>query len=366
MYIKNIYYAKGRQPLDDCRIFFNCYTELVMSILITGGLGYIGSHTTVELISEGYDVVVLDNLSNSKVNVVEKIKEITNSDLIFYKGDVQDRELLKRIFTEKNIDTVIHFAALKSVGDSIKDPIKYYVNNVVSTLTLIDVMKDSNVKNLIFSSSATIYGKPESLPLTEDSRVGSNITNPYGQTKYMIEQILKDLVANDDGFKITILRYFNPIGAHDTGLIGEDNSTNIPSNLMPYLTGVASGKFEKLNIFGEDYDTPDGSAIRDYIHVVDLAKGHTSALKKPFNNEGSDLRIYNLGTGRGVSVFELVNTFEKATGIKIKYEVKERRQGDVPSCYADVSKAEKELNWKATKTTEDACIDAWRWENNNI
>lgn len=337
-----------------------------MSILITGGLGYIGSHTAVELLSQGYEVVVLDNLSNSSVGVVEKIKEITNSNFVFYKGDVQDKDLLRRIFTENKIESVIHFAALKSVEDSIKNPIKYYLNNVVATLSLIEVMKEVGVKNLIFSSSATVYGKPESLPLFETSSVGLNITNPYGQTKYIIEQVLKDLVNADDGFKITILRYFNPIGAHESGLIGEDNFTNTPSNLMPYLTGVASGRFEKLNIFGDDYDTPDGSAVRDYIHVVDLAKGHISALKKSLENEAGSLSIYNLGTGKGTSVFELVNAFEKSTGVKVKYEIKERRAGDVDSCYADVSKAEKELNWKASKSIEDGCVDAWRWESNNI
>jgi UDP-glucose 4-epimerase len=337
-----------------------------MSILITGGLGYIGSHTVVELISEGYEVVVLDNLSNSSEGVVEKIKEITNSDFVFYKGDVQDKDLLRNIFKENKVDSVIHFAALKSVEDSIKNPIKYYVNNVVATLSLVEVMKELNVKNLIFSSSATVYGKPESLPLFETNSVGLNITNPYGQTKYIIEQMLKDLVNSGDGFNITILRYFNPIGAHESGLIGEDNFTNTPSNLMPYLTGVASGRFEKLNIFGDDYETPDGSAIRDYIHVVDLAKGHISALKKSLENETTALSIYNLGTGKGTSVLELVNAFEKSTGVKVKYEIKERRPGDIASCYADVSKAEKELNWKALKTIEDGCVDAWRWESGNL
>ncbi len=337
-----------------------------MSILITGGLGYIGSHTAVELINEGYEVVVLDNLSNSSEGVVEKIKEITNCDFVFYKGDVQDKDLLRKIFTENKIESVIHFAGLKSVEDSIKDPIKYYLNNVVATLSLFEVMKEVGVKNLIFSSSATVYGKPESLPLFETSIVGSNITNPYGQTKYIIEQVLKDLVNSDDGFKITILRYFNPIGAHESGVIGEDNFTNTSSNLMPHLTGVASGRFEKLNIFGDDFDTPDGSAIRDYIHVVDLAKGHISALKNSLENKSDTLSIYNLGTGKGTSVLELVNAFEKSTGVKVKCEIKGRRSGDIASCYADVSKAEKELNWKALKSIEDACVDAWRWESKNL
>jgi UDP-glucose 4-epimerase len=336
-----------------------------MSILITGGSGYIGSHTAVELINSGYKVIILDNLSNSSENTVENIKKITNSDFTFYKGDVQDKELLKKIFSENKVDSVMHFAAFKSVADSIKDPINYYSNNVGSLINLIKIMHDCSVKNLIFSSSATVYGTPESLPIFEDDKTGLNITNPYGRTKFISEQMLFDVAQAYDDFKITILRYFNPIGAHESGLIGEDNSINKPTNIMPLISGVASGKFDSLKVFGDDYDTPDGSAIRDYVHVVDLAKGHVSALNHLIKSH-KNLNIYNLGTGKGTSVFDLINAFEKTNGVKIKYEIVKRREEDVASCYADVTKSEKELGWKAEKNIEDACQDIWKWENQSL
>ena len=327
-----------------------------MKILVTGGLGYIGSHTCVSLLDEGYDVVVLDNLSNSKIEVKDKIKKITNKDITFYKGDMIDEDLLNDIFDKESIDAVIDFAAYKSVGESVDKPINYYINNVSTVLVLLKVMKKYNCKKLIFSSSATVYGDPEVVPITEDAKVGGT-TNPYGTSKLFVEQILKDLYISDSDWSITILRYFNPIGAHPSGLIGEDPN-DIPANLMPYIAKVAIGELDHLNVFGNDYDTKDGTGVRDYIHVVDLANGHVNALT---NINKSGLYIYNLGTGSGYSVLEIVDTFEKVNNIKIKKEIAPRRKGDIATCYADNSKAVKEINFKCEKNLEDMCRDAYNF-----
>lgn len=331
-----------------------------MNILITGGAGYIGSHTIIELINNGDTVVVVDNLSNSSREALARVEKITGFKIPFYEIDVRDSAELDKVFVENNIEAVIHFAGLKAVGESVKKPLEYYSNNIDSTLVLLDVMKKHNVKKIIFSSSATVYGDPSELPLTENAKVGIGITNPYGRTKYMIEQILQDLSKSDENFQITILRYFNPIGAHESGLIGEDPN-DIPNNLMPYIAQVAVGKLEKVNVFGNDYDTPDGTGVRDYIHVVDLAKGHVAALRhiKP----GAE--IYNLGAGKGVSVLELIAAFSKAAGKEITYTIVARREGDIASCYASADKAERELGWVATKTIDEACADSWRWQSNN-
>lgn len=327
------------------------------TILVTGGAGYIGSHTVVDLLENNYNVVIIDNFSNSKPKVLENIKKITNKDFKFYEGDVQDKKLLEKIFTENKIEGVIHFAALKAVGESVEKPLEYYHNNLFSTITLLEVMKKYNSKNFIFSSSATVYGVPKSLPLKEDAPL--SVSNPYGATKLMIEDILKDLYVSDNSWNIVILRYFNPVGCHSSHLIGEDPN-GIPNNLMPYIVKVATGKLEQLSIFGDDYDTVDGTGVRDYIHVVDLALGHVAAIKKLHENSG--LVIYNLGTGKGTSVLELVHAFEEANHVTIKYKIVERRLGDIAECYADCSKASRELNWKATKTIIDACRDSWRWQ----
>lgn len=331
-----------------------------MNILITGGAGYIGSHTIIELINNGHTVVVVDNLSNSSRESLNLVEKITNSSIPFYELDVRDTDGLDKVFTENTIDAVIHFAGLKAVGESVKKPLEYYSNNIDSTLVLLAVMKQHGVKKIVFSSSATVYGDPIELPLSETSRVGVGITNPYGQTKFMIEQILTDLAKADDTFQITILRYFNPIGAHVSGLIGEDPN-DIPNNLMPYIAQVAVGKLESVNVFGNDYDTPDGTGVRDYIHVVDLATGHVAALQhiKPGVN------IYNLGTGKGTSVLQLIAAFSKACGKELPYQITDRRPGDTASCYATAEKAERELGWKATKTIDDACADSWRWQSGN-
>lgn len=329
------------------------------TILVTGGTGYIGSHTAVELVAAGYDVVIADNLSNSKISVIERLKQITGKELLFEQIDFCDKTAVSSLFDKYEFDAVIHFAGLKAVGESVAKPLEYYRNNIDSTLTLCEVMREHEVKNLIFSSSATVYGTPAELPLHETSQVGIGITNPYGQTKYMLEQILIDLKTSDSNWNITLLRYFNPIGAHESGLIGEDPN-GIPNNLPPYIQQVAVGKLDKLKVFGGDYDTPDGTGIRDYIHVVDLARGHVAALKKLNNQE--DMGIYNLGTGQGVSVLELVQAFEKAVGKPIPYEIIERRPGDVASCYASADKAKEMLGWQTEKTLEDACADAWRWQ----
>lgn len=333
-----------------------------MKILVTGGAGYIGSHTCVELLNNNYEVVVLDNFSNSKKEVIDKIKKITNKDLKLYEGNMLNEDILTKIFEENNIDCVIDFAAYKAVGESVQKPVEYYINNVSSVLTLLTVMKKFNCKSLVFSSSATVYGNPEIIPITEECRIGGT-TNPYGTSKLFVEQILKDLYNSDNEWNICILRYFNPIGAHESGLIGEEPN-GIPANLVPYISKVASGKLECLSIFGNDYDTKDGTGVRDYIHVVDLALGHLKAVEK-LNKERNGLYIYNLGTGIGYSVLDLVNTFEKVNNIKIKYKIAPRRSGDIAICYSDPSKAKRELNFEATKALEDMLKDAWNYEKEN-
>ncbi len=327
-----------------------------MNILVTGGLGFIGSHTVVELLNEGDNVVIVDNLYNSKEDVLDKIKAITGKEAKFYKYDVTDREKVQEIFKENSIDAVIHFAGYKAVGESVKEPLMYYSNNLISTITLLETMKEYNVKRFIFSSSATVYGEAGTTVYSEDLGRGKT-TNPYGTTKAMIEEILEDLYKSDNSWNITILRYFNPVGAHESGLIGE-SPNGIPNNLMPYVMKVASGDLEILNIFGNDYPTRDGTGVRDFIHVVDLAKGHVKALQ----NAPDGLSIYNLGAGRGISVLELVTTFEKVNGIKVPYRIAERRAGDLPEYYADSSKALRDLGWKTEKTVEDICKDSWNFQ----
>lgn len=330
------------------------------TILVTGGAGYIGSHTVVELLEAGYDVVVVDNLSNSSPTAIERVEAITGHTVDFREFDLREQDKLDALFSRTDIDAVIHFAGLKAVGESVEKPLLYYQNNLLSTLALLEAMQKHNVKKLIFSSSATVYGTPEKLPLTETSPVGIGITNPYGWTKYMIERILEGVAVADHSFEITILRYFNPIGSHPSGLIGEDPN-GIPNNLLPYISQTAIGKREKLTVNGDDYDTADGTCVRDYIHVVDLARGHLAAL----THMRSGCEIYNLGTGKGSSVYEALHAFEKACGHKIPYTVGPRRAGDIASCYADPSKAERELGWKTSKTIEDACKDAWNWQSRN-
>ena len=329
-----------------------------MKVLVTGGLGYIGSHTCVELLQENDEVVVLDNLSNSKEEVKDKIKQITGKEVKFYRGDMIDEQLLDKIFTEENIDAVIDFAAYKAVGESVQKPIEYYTNNVSTVLVLLKEMKKHNVKKIVFSSSATVYGDPERVPIKETDKIGGT-TNPYGTSKLFVEQILKDLYKSDNTWDIAILRYFNPIGAHESGLIGEEPN-GIPANLMPYIAKVASGELECLSVFGNDYPTKDGTGVRDYIHVVDLAKGHIKALEK-LEKEQQGLYIYNLGTGVGYSVLDLVNTFEKVNHVKVNYKIADRRPGDIAECYADPTKAKEELGWEATKTIEDMCRDAYNF-----
>lgn len=327
-----------------------------MKILVTGGCGYIGSHTCVELLNEGYEVVIVDNFSNSKKDVLDKIKEITHKNFKFYQGDVCDKDLMEKIFSNEKIDAVIHFAGYKAVGESVKKPLMYYRNNIDSTLTLCEVMSEHNVKKLVFSSSATVYGSPKSLPIKEDFPLST--TNPYGSTKLMIEGILKDLYISDNEWSIAVLRYFNPIGAHESGLIGE-NPNDIPNNLMPYIVKVATGELECLSIFGNDYDTKDGTGVRDYIHVVDLSKGHLKAIEKIENETGID--YYNLGTGNGYSVLEIVNNFSKVNNVKVNYKITERRPGDIAECYADPSYAKEKLGWTATKGIEEMCRDAYNF-----
>lgn len=327
-------------------------------ILVTGGLGYIGSHTVLELLKKDYEVVVIDNLSNSKESVKKDIEKLANKKFEFIKGDVRDKELVEKIFVENKIDSVIHFAGLKAVGESVSKPIEYYDNNIGSTIVLLEVMKKYDCKKIVFSSSATVYGTPEVLPLTEDMKVGGT-TNPYGTSKLMIEKILKDLYISDSSWEVTILRYFNPIGGEETGTLGEDPN-DIPNNLMPYVVRVAIGKYECLSIFGDDYDTVDGTGVRDYIHVVDLVIGHIKAIE----HSKRGVNIYNLGTGKGTSVLELVNTFEKTTGQKVKYKIVERRPGDIAECFADCSKAEKYLNWKTKYNIEDMCRDSYKFIEN--
>ncbi len=332
-------------------------------ILVTGGAGYIGSHTCVELLNAGYELVIIDNFSNSKPEVLENIKKITGKDFIFYEMDYLNREKLEKVFEENEIGSVINFAGFKAVGESVIKPIEYYINNVSGALILLDTMKKYGVKKFVFSSSATVYGDPEVVPITEESKIGGT-TNPYGTSKYMIELMLKDLYKADPSWSIVILRYFNPVGAHESGLIGE-NPKGIPNNLMPYVAQVAAGKLKELSVFGNDYDTKDGTGVRDYIHVVDLAIGHVKAIEK-LNKESEGLYIYNLGTGIGYSVLDMINAFQKANNIKVPYKITERRSGDIATCFANPKKAEEELGFKATKTLEDMCRDTWNFQKNLI
>lgn len=325
------------------------------TILVTGGAGYIGSHTLIELIANNFNVVVIDNLVNSSAESLRRVEAIAGSEIPFVQADVRDRAALDEIFTTYTIDAVIHFAGLKAVGESVAKPLEYYDNNLSSTLVLLNAMRRHSVKQLVFSSSATVYGTPSDLPLRETSPIGAGLTNPYGKTKYMIEEILRDYCAAHPDFEAAILRYFNPIGAHESGRIGEDPN-GIPNNLLPYVAQVAVGKLEKVGVFGNDYDTPDGTGVRDYIHVVDLARGHVAALQHMLPGAN----VYNLGTGRGVSVLEIIKAFSQACGRDLPYEIKPRRAGDIAACYADCSKAECELGWRAELSIEDACRDSWR------
>lgn len=327
-----------------------------MKILLTGGIGYIGSHTLVELLENNYEVVVIDNFFNSKKEVIENVKKITNKDFKFYEGNVCDKSILRKIFKENKIDAVIHFAGYKAVGESVKKPLMYYRNNLDSTLSLLEIMDEFNCKNLVFSSSATVYGKPETLPIKESSPLSA--TNPYGETKLVIETILKDLYKSDNEWNIVILRYFNPVGAHKSGLIGE-NPNGIPNNLMPYIVKVATKEYDHLNIFGNDYKTVDGTGVRDYIHVVDLAQGHVKAIE--YINKNCGLDVINLGTGKGYSVLEMVKAFEEANDINVPYEIQERRPGDIDACYADVSYANEKLGFVAHKDLKDMCKDAYNY-----
>ncbi len=329
-----------------------------MAILLPGGAGYIGSHTAVELLNEGKEIVIIDNFSNSKPEVLDKIKQITGKDFKFYEMDYSNKEELNKVFTENKIDAVLNFAGYKAVGESVKKPIEYYMNNISGALVLLDVMRAHNCKKFIFSSSATVYGDPATVPITEEFPTGGT-TNPYGTTKLFIEQILKDIYNSDNSWDICILRYFNPVGAHESGLIGEEPQ-GIPNNLMPYVARVAAGILPELSVFGNDYDTPDGTGVRDYIHVVDLAKGHVKALEK-LDKEHEGLFIYNLGTGTGYSVLDMVKAFEKATGKEVKYKIAPRRPGDIAKCYADPAKAKIELGWVAEKNLDDMCKDSWHY-----
>ncbi len=331
-----------------------------MSILVTGGAGFIGSHTCVELLEQGYDVVVVDNLCNSSKESLERVRQITGKDITFYQVDLLDRIALREVFEKEKIDSVIHFAGLKAVGESVAKPMEYYWNNITGTLVLCDEMRNHGVKNIVFSSSATVYGNPATVPIREDFPL--SVTNPYGRTKLMLEDILRDIYHADPQWNIIILRYFNPIGAHESGLIGEDPK-GLPNNLAPYITKVAAGKLEVLGVFGNDYDTPDGTGVRDYIHVVDLAQGHVKAIERLQQKPG--ICTYNLGTGKGYSVLDLVKEFSKVIGREIPYEIKPRRPGDIATCYADPSLAHKEMGWTASRGLEEMCVDAWRWQKNN-
>ncbi|MDA3978332.1 UDP-glucose 4-epimerase GalE [Gallibacterium sp. AGMB14963] len=332
-----------------------------MAVLVTGGAGYIGSHTVVELLNANKEVIVLDNLCNSSAKSLDRVKQITGKSVTFYQGDVLDRALLKRIFAEHKIESVIHFAGLKAVGESVTKPIEYYRNNVEGSLTLLDEMRQAGVFNFVFSSSATVYGDPEIIPITESCKVGGT-TNPYGTSKFMVERIIMDVVKAIPQFSMTILRYFNPVGAHESGLIGEDPN-GIPNNLLPYISQVAIGKLQQLSVFGSDYPTHDGTGVRDYIHVVDLAIGHLKALDRHENDAG--LHIYNLGTGTGYSVLDMVHAFEKVNNIKIPYRLTDRRPGDIATCYSDPSLALKELGWKTERGLEQMMKDTWNWQKNN-
>ena len=331
-----------------------------MAILVTGGAGYIGSHTTVELLAAGHEVIILDDFSNSSPKVLDRLKTITGKNIAFYEGSILNKPFLNKIFKENNIEAIIHFAAFKAVGESVKDPLKYYHNNITGTISLLEVMAENKVKNIVFSSSATVYGMNNISPLTED--MPTSATNPYGYTKVMMEQILNDVAFADKEWSVTNLRYFNPIGAHESGLIGEAPN-GVPNNIMPYITQVAVGKLQELSIFGDDYDTPDGTGVRDYIHVVDLAKGHVLALKDNLATTGS--HVYNLGAGKGYSVLDLVKTFEKENGVTIPYTIKPRRAGDIATCYANSNKAKEVLGWTVQKTLADMVRDSWRWQSQN-
>lgn len=332
-----------------------------MSILVTGGAGYIGSHTCVELLNAGYEVVVIDNLYNSSAEALRRVEQITKKAVKFYEGDLLNRADVEKVFEQESIDSVIHFAGLKAVGESVEKPLEYYYNNITGTLILCDVMRQHECKSIVFSSSATVYGDPAFVPITEECPKGK-ITNPYGQTKRMLEQILTDLYVGDHEWKVILLRYFNPVGAHKSGLIGEDPK-GIPNNLVPYIAQVAVGKREKLGVFGNDYPTPDGTGVRDYIHVADLAAGHVKAIEKLNSLEG--VEVYNLGTGRGYSVLEVLHAYEKVCKKTLPYEIKARRPGDISTCYADSSKAERELGWKARYGIEEMCEDSYRWQSMN-
>lgn len=332
-----------------------------MKILVTGGAGYIGSHTCVELLNAGYDVIVVDNLYNSNEKAIERIETITNKKVKFYKEDILDKEAMNTIFDENKIDAVIHFAGLKAVGESVQKPVEYYTVNIGGTLNLVDVMRKHNVKNIIFSSSATVYGEPAQIPITEECPKGT-CTNPYGWTKWMLEQILSDVHTSDPEWNVILLRYFNPIGAHESGLIGEDPK-GIPNNLLPYVAQVAIGKLKCVGVFGNDYNTPDGTGVRDYIHVVDLAKGHVKALDKI--NQKAGLKVYNLGTGKGYSVLDVIKAFSKACGHDIPYEIKPRRAGDIAECYSKCDLAKEELGWSAQYDLDDMCASSWKWQSQN-
>jgi len=331
-----------------------------MNILLTGGAGYIGSHTCVALLENGYNVIVVDNLCNSDATSLDRVQKITGKQISFYQTDLRDKAGVNEIFTNHSIDAVIHFAGLKSVSESVGQPLMYYQNNIDGTLVLCETMQEHAVKNLVFSSSATVYGNPEMVPIKEDAPTAP--FNPYGRTKFFIEEILRDFYFADKRWNIALLRYFNPVGAHPIGLIGEDPS-DIPNNLMPYISQVAVGKLSELSVFGNDYPTPDGTGIRDYIHVMDLAEGHVKALEKIVSDSG--LVTYNLGTGKGYSVLEMIAAFEKASGKQIKYKIVERRPGDIPTCYADSSLAQKELGWMAQRSIDEMCADTWRWQSIN-
>ena len=333
-----------------------------MKILLPGGAGYIGSHTAVELLNAGKEIVIIDNFSNSKKEVLDKIRKITGKDFKFYEMDYLDKEKLEKVFEENKIDAVLNFAGYKAVGESVQKPIEYYKNNISGCLELLETMKKHGVKKFIFSSSATVYGDPETIPITEECKTGGT-TNPYGTSKLFIEQILKDVYKSDNTWDICILRYFNPVGAHESGLIGEEPQ-GIPNNLMPYVARVAAGKLKELSVFGNDYNTKDGTGVRDYIHVVDLAKGHVAALEK-LDKEQKGLFIYNLGTGKGYSVLDMVKGFEKATGKKVPYKIAPRRPGDIATCYADPKKAKEELGWEAEKDINDMCKDSWEYIQKN-
>ena len=332
-----------------------------MAILVTGGAGFIGSHTCVEMLNAGYEVIVVDNLCNASEEAIRRVEKITGKNVTFYKADIRDKEALDQIFDKESVECVIHFAGLKAVGESVAKPLEYYQNNIAGTLTLCDVMRNHKVKNIIFSSSATVYGDPAFIPITEECPKGT-CTNPYGWTKSMMEQIMTDVQKANPDMNVILLRYFNPVGAHESGRIGEDPK-GIPNNLMPYISQVAVGKLEKLGVFGDDYDTPDGTGVRDYIHVVDLAKGHVKAINYIFSNPGLD--VINLGTGVGYSVLDMVKAFGKACGKEIPYEIKPRRAGDIAMCYADPAKAARVLGWKAEKGLDEMCADTWRWQSQN-